>query len=333
MLIKIKTANDRLSSVRGMGSYQQMLKEAIEQYGSQFDLGIVDENTEIELLLDFSPFKKIRFDKSQKQIIVIHDLIPIKYSAHFPVGLRGKIIWWQNQRLLKKLTGIITDSETVKAELVTILGIKPDKIAVVYPAAKRIFEQSKKAVKPNFAQKLPNEFVLYTGDITWNKNLVRLAKAIVKLDKPLVLVGAALINRQHLNHPWKTSFKQFLKETNNDKRFIFLGYVNDEVLLWLYQQAKVVALPSLAEGFGLTWLEASWQKTPVVVGRNQLSLEIMGENPFYANPEKVLEIVDALSKAWHCHKQASLQTQARRYTQRHFVAGLSKALYNLVNDE
>lgn len=333
MLIKIKTANDRLSSVRGMGSYQQMLKEAIEQYGSQFDLGIVDENPEIELLLDFNPFKKIRFDKSQKQVIVIHDLIPIKYPTHFPVGLKGKIIWWQNQKLLKKLTGIITDSETVKAELVTVLGIKPAKIAVVYPAAKRIFEQSKKAAKPSLANNLPDEFVLYTGDITWNKNLVRLAKAIVKLDKPLVLAGAALINRNYLNHPWKTSFKQFLKEIDNDKRFIFLGYVNDEALLWLYQQAKVVALPSLAEGFGLTWLEASWQKTPVVVGRNQLSEEIMGENPFYANPEKVSEIADALSKAWYCHKQASLQTQDGRYTQRYFVAGLSKALYNLVNHE
>lgn len=332
MRIKINHFLDQLSAVRGIGSYQQMLQEAIKKYGSKQNLYLDDDNPDIYLITDFNFFLPIKTRPKLRQIAIIHDLIPIKYPRHFPAGIKGKIIWWQNRRQLSRLSGIITDSKTVKQELINFLSLKESQIEVVYPAAKQIFEQHLQAEKPNFAQSLPKEFILYTGDITWNKNLPRLGKAIKQLDKPLVLAGKALVNQKQKSHPWLQSYFEFLRETANDKRFNFLGYVSDHELLWLYQNAKVLALPSLAEGFGLTWLEASWQGTPCVVGKDQLTKEIMGATVFYCDPYSENSIFKALSAAWTNHKERSqLLAQAKRYSQANFVASLQKALYNLLD--
>jgi len=332
MRIKINHSLDQLSAVRGIGSYQQMLQEAIKKYGLEQNLYLDDDNPDIYLITDFNFFLPIKTRPKLRQIAIIHDLIPIKYPRHFPVGIKGKIIWWQNRRQLRRLAGIITDSHTVKQELINLLSLKANKIEVVYPASKQIFEQHRQAERPDFVQRLPKEFILYTGDITWNKNLPRLARAIKQLNKPLVLAGKALTNQNQKHHPWLQSYFEFIKETANNHNFIFLGYVSDQELLWLYQNAKVLALPSLAEGFGLTWLEASWQGTPSVVGKDELTKEIMDTSVFYCDPYSEDSIFNALETAWSKPKHHSqLLTQAKRYTQANYVVSLKQALYNLAN--
>jgi len=333
MRIKIDTFTNPLSAVRGIGSYNQMLKEAIGRYGGELDLKLVTEEAEVELITDFNLYRRIKVNRGVSQIVVIHDLIPLKHKAHFPVGIRGKLCSRYNRFLLKKMRGIITDSQVVKNELIQLLELNPVQIEVVYPAAKQIFESAQKPSAPKFINRLPKEFVLYTGDVTWNKNLPRLAKAIKQLNFPLVLAGTALVNRQSLSHPWQQSYREFLKEVDKDKRFIFLGYVSDKELLWLYQQAKLLALPSLAEGFGLTWLEASWQKTPVVVGQHPVSWEIAGTAAVYADPLSVEKISLALKKTWQAdNKELTRKQQERvkRYTQKRFALSLKTALHNLL---
>lgn len=331
MRIKIKHSLNQLSAVRGIGSYAQMLQEAVTKYGLKQEIQLDSKQAEVDLITDFNPFIKFKIDTALSQVAIVHDLIPIKYPSHFPVGIRGKIIWWQNRQQLRKLTGIITDSQVVKTELVDLLSLESNRVQVVYPAAKQIFEQHQPAQKPNFYSLLPKEFVLYTGDITWNKNLPRLAKAIKQLKKPLVLAGKALTATNQVKHPWLKNHFKFSKETASHKNFIFLGYVSDPELLWLYQNTKVLALPSLAEGFGLTWLEASWQGTPAVVGKSQLTEEIMGQTPFYCDPYHVGSITSALQKAWSSSSRRSLLlSQAAKYTQAAFVLNLKKALLNLL---
>lgn len=331
MRIKINHSLNKLSAIRGVGSYQQMLQEAIKKYGLEQNLYLDDDNPDIYLITDFNFFLPIKTRPKLRQIAIIHDLIPIKYPRHFPIGIKGKIIWWQNRRQLRRLAGIITDSHTVKQELMNLLSLKANQIEVVYPASKQIFEQHRQAEKPDFAQRLPKEFFLYTGDITWNKNLPRLARAIKQLNKPLVLAGKALINQKQKSHPWLQSYFEFIKETANNHNFIFLGYVTDQELLWLYQNAKVLALPSLAEGFGLTWLEASWQGTTAVVGKDELTKEIMGNAAFYCDPHSEDSIAKALEIAWvEPKKPFQLLTQAKRYTQENYIKSLKQALKNLL---
>ncbi|OGK63168.1 hypothetical protein A2313_01790 [Candidatus Roizmanbacteria bacterium RIFOXYB2_FULL_41_10] len=336
MRINVESLSNPLSAVRGIGSYNQMLKEGIARYGQKNGLELSNQSYDLELITDFNPFQKISLKAGVSQAIVIHDLIPLKYARHFPIGLKGKFVWWQNCRIISQLAGIITDSQVVKQELIQTLSVSADKINVVYPAAKAIYETKSPVALPKFIDNIPRNYILYNADVTWNKNLPRLAQAIKKINQTLVLAGAALTKRTNLNHPWLKSFVEFLKETQNDKRFIFLGFVSDMELKWLYQNAKTVALPSLAEGFGLPWLEACWQESPVVVGRTAVTQEIMGEAAYYVDPLKVSSIASGLENVMFGDNGELIKRQkkqAQKYSQSHFVDSLKTALYNLLNND
>ena len=331
MKINVDKLSNELSVVRGIGSYNQMLSEGIAKYGDKYKLALSNSNYDINLITDFNFYGRLEIKPSAINVLVTHDLIPLKYPKHFPVGIKGKYRFFMNKRTIKCLAGIITDSNEVKKELVQKLNIPTEKIEVVYPSVKAIFIKNEKIPLPNFAKKLPKDFILYVGDVTWNKNLLRLALAVKEIDRSLVLVGKALSNRDNLNHPWQKSFQSFLKEVGFDKRFIFMNYLNDNELLWLYRNTKVVALPSLDEGFGLTWLEASFQGTPVLVGKTKLAKEIMRDAAYFVDPLSVDSIVSGLKKLILSQNKQLIIKQLERAQEllpEQFIASLSKALYN-----
>jgi|GEM_PF-551076 len=154
-----------------------------------------------------------------------------------------------------------------------------------------------------------SNFCLYVGDATWNKNLVNLAKAIKIANVTCIFVGkvfqiksetnskSKIINQKRFenlnlenwnlfrtsnlefrsfnpNHPWQKELKEFFQLTKDDKRFIFLGYINDYRLIKLYQQAIVNILPSRDEGFGFSYLEAASQGCPSVIANIPVLEEI-----------------------------------------------------------
>src|SRR4030043_779664 len=121
------------------------------------------------------PFKKIG-----KTVITIHDLIYLIYPKAYPPGIKGTIRFWIQKYLIKKVDAIITISATSKKDIVRILGIPQEKVHVVYLAPKEIFKKIEAnhrllAIRRKF--RLPEKFVLYVGDVNYNKNISTLADA------------------------------------------------------------------------------------------------------------------------------------------------------------
>lgn len=100
------------------------------------------------------------------------------------------------------------------------------------------------------------------------------------------------------NHPWQQEFKDFLKEVSGDKRFIFLGYVDDYRLIKLYQQARLNILISRDEGFGFSFLEAASQGCPSVLSNIPVFHEIAGDSAWFANPENPYDIADKIGEIY-----------------------------------
>ncbi len=276
-------------------------------------------------ILSWQPFQPPRLFQpfAMHQILMIYDVIPLKYSSHFPIGIKGTINLWRNKRVLKHFDKIITISEHSKKDIARYLNVSGEKIVVIYPALSKIFTSSVIArirqpteMKQSQANKnkiaapsarndkhsalypLPSNFCLYVGDVNWNKNLVNLAKAIKKTDLPCVFVGkpfdSSKINSLQLNHPWMAEFKQFLEEVDNDKRFIFLGYVEDRELVELYQKAVCNVLVSCDEGFGYSYAEAASQKCPSVLSNTDIFHETAGNTALFANPDNPDDIAEKI---------------------------------------
>jgi glycosyltransferase involved in cell wall biosynthesis len=76
-------------------------------------------------------------------------------------------------------------------------------------------------------------------------------------------------------------------------RLELMPYVSQQALPALYRGASLVAMPSLAEGFGLPALEAMACGTPVVVGNTSAMPEVVGDAGLLVDPEDT----DAISGA------------------------------------
>ncbi|GAB4219672.1 MAG: hypothetical protein Fur009_6920 [Candidatus Microgenomates bacterium] len=312
------TASDSQSKVRGVGRYLKILKENFPQWTFSSNIKHLTSNVFINPFFNFlqPPLTLKRLAK--KQIAVIHDLIPLKYPHHFPAGIRGNFNIFLNKLALKNYDLIITDSFASKKDIVQILNWPEDKIKVIYPCLSKTFINQK---NNNLTIKQFNNlnYCLYVGDATWNKNLVNLVQAIKIANVSCVFVGKIFEKNfiNEINNPWNKELKQFLKETKNDKRFVFKGFVNDDELAFLYKNASVNLLLSRDEGFGFSYLEAANFKTPSIISdipvlneisNNQGVLKADPENPNDI-ADKIIEIYFDKKKREKLGQQAFLRSQ------------------------
>jgi glycosyltransferase involved in cell wall biosynthesis len=374
------TSSDTKSKVRGVGRYLQILKENFPDWTFSNKLQV----TGYKLQVFINPFfnflqKPVTLKRiAKKQIAVIHDLIPLKYPSKFPAGIRGNFNIFLNKLALKKYDLIVTDSLASKKDIIQILKIPEEKVRLIYPCLPQIFNKKLKTQnsKPktktqNFKTKKNNNkfldlscsfdicdlifeldnFCLYVGDATWNKNLVNLARAIKIANVTCVFVGKVfrinspsesegsltsaksdkseklkisdegriLLNSSGLSdftHPWQKELKEFFQLIKDDKRFIFLGYVADEDLIKLYQQASLNILPSRDEGFGFSYLEASSQGCPSVLSDIPVFKEIAKDTAFFANPENPNDIADKIIELYfNKNRQKILGEKAKKRIQ------------------
>src|SRR5579872_574176 len=75
---------------------------------------------------------------------------------------------------------------------------------------------------------------------------------------------------------------------------LFPGFVSDDQLSWLYQNATVFAFPPLSEGSGLLGLAAMANRLPVASSNASCLPEVYGDAAMYFDPTKVESLVDSI---------------------------------------
>ena len=293
--------------VRGVGFYLQNLKEALLKYHSQHSYVFFDDFKDIPPDVDlvhfpyFEPFKlSLPLKNKYKTVVTVHDLIPIVFKKHFPSGVKGSLRWQIQKRSLSSVDAIITDSNSSKSDIRKTLEIDPNKIFVTYLAASSDFyrlsdPRKAEAIFEKYA--VPKKFILYVGDVTWNKNLVRIVEAVKKTKFNLVLVGKAVANKDYdRKNPWNKDLVGVSELIEGDERFFAVGFVSNEDLNFLYNKASFLLIPSIYEGFGLPVLEAMQSGCPVVTSQEGSLKEVAGDAAFFVDPFSVDSISRAVSK-------------------------------------
>lgn len=295
--------------IRGTGIYLQNLKSTLPRYYPDnqyvfFNRGDDLGNVDFIHYPYFEPFfLTLPVFSKNKRIVTVHDLTPLVFPKEFPAGTRGRIKWQIQKQALRNADAVIADSICSKNDIVKYTGISSSKINVVYLAVSENFRKlEKSSILPSIREKynLPERFVLYVGDVTWNKNLPRLIMAIQKINVPLVMVGKALLDKNFDRiNPWNKDLVEVERLVDNDKKIIRLGFVPKEDLILLYNVATVFAMPSLYEGFGLPVLEAMSCGCPVVVSKEGSIPEIAGEACRYVDAYDVDSIAGGISEVFN----------------------------------
>jgi len=296
--------------IRGTGFYLHHLKDALLKYFPEnnytfFQTGdTLPEKADVVHYPYFDPFfLTLPSQKNYTTIVTVHDLTPLVFLEHFPAGLRGNFSWQIQRFRLKRVDAILTDSEASKKDIMKIAGIPEKKVAVAYLAAGEEFKRLKiedlrlKKVKEKYD--LPEKFILYVGDVTWNKNLPRLLKAVEKIDVPLVMVGKALISSDFdRSNKWNNDLVEVQKMAEKNKNVRLLGFVSTEDLVALYNLATIFVFPSVYEGFGLPILEAMQSGCPVIISRESCMPEVGGDAAEYFDGYNTDNLVDVIKKVY-----------------------------------
>lgn len=294
--IKILLQKDDYATFRGGGRYIQLLKEYLNDK-VEFIENIKMVQKEDTLLIPFFNFFTYPFLTKKickKQILVIFDTIPLKYSSQFPPGIKGKVNSFVNLHYLKIYDQVLTISQHSKKDINKYLKVPLEKIKVIYPVLTKVFFEKE---TDNRFKNLKEPYFLYVGDINWNKNLVDLAQAIKKTKFKCYFVGKAFKENQDLNHPWLKSYKEFRQESTNNDQFVFLGYVKDEELVSLYKNAIANILVSVDEGFGFSYLEAASQYCPSIMLDTNITREITQNTALTSaenNPGNIAKLMEQI---------------------------------------
>jgi len=299
------------NSQRGVGYFTQNLVPALQrEIKTNPDYQnwqiILIENSKIEncKLIHYPFFDPFRLTLPAKKTIptitTIYDLMPRQFKKHYPVGIKGEIKWLIQRHRVKKSDLIITSSHYSKHIIKDILHYPEDKIYVTHGAADSSFKPIKnpfKLKKVRQKYQLPTKFILYVGDINWNKNIPTLVKTCQKLKYPLVIVGSSATKKDVPIHPWTTDLHWLQSQTSNPL-LTLTGFVPDQDLPLIYNLATLYCQPSFAEGFGLTPLEAMACACPVVYSQEGSIPEVMDYNGQMFNPYSQRSLQNALTKLW-----------------------------------
>lgn len=293
---------------RGIGTYTRNLLEALRVIKKVNFQVVLVENKQVPQDCDLIHypffdlfFRTLPLVRRKKTVVTIHDTTPLVFSEHYPPGVKGKLKLQTQKLALKTVDRVITDSKNSKKDIVKYLNYPQEKIEVVYLAPNKVFQPTKDAKKLTRIEKkyrLPKRFVLYVGDVNYNKNIIGLVKAGKAAKMPLVIIGKQAVPKEFdKDHIESQSLVQLIKEYGKDPEVIRLGFVSEEDLVVIYSLATVYCQPSFYEGFGLPVLEAMACGTPVVTSKKASLAEIAGKAAILVDPYDINDIANGLTVA------------------------------------
>jgi len=252
------------------------------------------------------PLARIPLFLARPYVVTVHDISSLVLEKR--AGWRGAIEQMLLRRSLLGASAVIAVSEWTKNDVVTLLGVPPEKVRRIYGAVDPRFtgqnriEREQAAGTGVRAEERRRElerygvhypYLLYAGTIRPQKNIPRLVEAF------------ALVRGKLQDHPvWKDlrliiigdeisrypAVRQAVIQSRVEPYVRFFGFVPIDTLRMFYESAAAFVFPSLYEGFGLPPLEAMACGTPVVCSGATSLPEAVDEAAEIVSPDNVFDI-------------------------------------------
>lgn len=231
---------------------------------------------------------------STKTILTVHDLSFIHHPEAFVPSLR-RYLERTVPRSVERADLVLADSAHTRSDVISLLGVSPEVVEVIYPAVDSRFRTE---AKPGEGERLRERYritdrpyILSVGTLQPRKNYLCLIEGFARLEHSrsgqlqLLIAGG---------HGWL--YDEIVAEAGRHENVRLLGFVADEDLPALYRGARLFVLTSLYEGFGLPVVEAMACGVPVVCSRTSSLPEVAGHAAMLVDPLDRGELTDAMGR-------------------------------------
>jgi len=219
-----------------------------------------------------------------RQVVSIHDLDFLDHPERTQAEIR------RDYRALapahaRRASAVVTISRFTAGEIVSRLGVPPDRIVICSPGAPPW--EARRAAPPNGP-------ILFMGTLEPRKNVGALLAAYAALiarrpdSPPLWLAGGATEGG--------ASWLREIAQPPLAGRVEHLGYIATDRRYDLYTRASMLVLPSHLEGFGLPVLEAMTAGIPVIVSNRGALPEVAGDAGQIVEPDDPAGFAAAMSR-------------------------------------
>jgi glycosyltransferase involved in cell wall biosynthesis len=218
-----------------------------------------------------------------KQVLTIHDLLSLRFN-----NISGhQRLYFQNvlPRMIRQSAAVITVSECTKQEVIRHFGTQADKIRVINNGFdRRNFCPSLAGSQKILDRYGVSGYILAVGPTYPHKNFGTLFQAYAQFSSrerkqyPLLIAGG--------RPSYIAQLRKLSDHAGLSQYIHFTGYVPQELMPALYQEARLLVFPSLYEGFGIPLLEAMGCGCPIVCSDTSSMPEVCGNAAIYADALK-----------------------------------------------
>lgn len=246
---------------------------------------------------------------AERGVITVHDLSVFRFPQSHPAA-RVRQFERSFERSLARAVHLITDTETIRSEVIDLFGIAPAKVTAVPLGVGPLFRPHSNAEMLPTLERLglaAGRYGLCVSALEPRKKLSELIEAWRRLparlraDYPLVLTGG---------FGWRNErIQDQVRRAAGEGWLRHLGYVDEADLPHLYAGAAIFVYASIYEGFGLPPLEAMASGVPVVVANCSCLPEVCGDGALYVDPDDDQAFTGRLRE---CLEDRELRAQAGR---------------------
>jgi glycosyltransferase involved in cell wall biosynthesis len=221
---------------------------------------------------------------ARRHIVCIHDantfILPESYSRSFGLAYRTLLPW-----VGKRARRVATVSQ-FSADMLMKYGVcRRDKIFVAPNGHEHVLRWDATRARLPLIGSLKRPYVLLLGSRARHKNIdvvLEQAQALDEAGIDIVVTGGA-----------STIFAagDKIASRSNIRR---TGFVGDDELAALYENALCMVFPSKTEGFGIPPLEAMAKGCPVISSNAASLVEVGGDAVVYADPDDGARWRDAI---------------------------------------
>lgn len=278
--------------------YQEIYGGIVKKFIREYKIDIFYITSPFDL--DVTQYQK-EWLKGVRTVATVYDIIPYVLKKKYLSDKTTYGRYMKSVEMLRWVDEYLVISQSVKDDMISYLNFPEERIHVIYgavdPNIYRRISMTTQETQKLFAQyHIQGKYIMCTGGDDDRKNIAGLIQAYSRIHREL-LDTYQLVIVCKLSAPSVERYSRMIQQQKLEGRVILTNFVSTQDMIRLYNQAALMAFPSLYEGFGLPVLEAWMCGVPVLTSQNSSLGEIGGDAAVLVNAESIQSITDGINFA------------------------------------